>query len=174
MHHDHPSLEKVNVTDIVVTDIVVTDIVVTDIVVPKKLNDYPTQTIDTLRYCDTDRQGHVNNAVFSELCECGRVDFLYPETQPLAPTGCSFVIAKLTINFLRELNWPGSATIGTGVAKVGRSSITLVQGIFKDDQCVATAESVIVLMDQSTRKSATLPDSIREALRTLTCTLESQ
>jgi len=59
-----------------------------------KLADYPRHAHDKLRYADTDRQGHVNNAVFATFFETGRVEFLYDPTAPLhAPDG-AFVIAR--------------------------------------------------------------------------------
>lgn len=38
-----------------------------------QLKDFPSVTFDKIRYGDTDRQGHVNNAVFSAFLETGRV-----------------------------------------------------------------------------------------------------
>jgi acyl-CoA thioester hydrolase len=40
-----------------------------------KLDDYPFKTYDKIRYRDTVRQNHVNNAVFSTFLETGRVEF---------------------------------------------------------------------------------------------------
>jgi acyl-CoA thioester hydrolase len=42
-----------------------------------RLETYPHVTHDKLRYSDTDRQGHVNNAVFSTYLETGRVEIFY-------------------------------------------------------------------------------------------------
>ena len=41
------------------------------------LEQFPIRTYDKLRYADTDRQGHVNNAVFSTFLETGRVELIY-------------------------------------------------------------------------------------------------
>ncbi len=131
------------------------------------LNDFPSRTREKLRYGDTDRQGHINNAVFATLFESGRVSFLYDPARPLYPDGAQFVIAKLTITFAGELNWPGEVEIGTGVSRLGRSSFTLVQGLFKDGQAVASAESVMVLMDETTRRSTPLPTATQDALSQL-------
>ena len=124
-------------------------------------------TIEKLRYCDTDRQGHVNNAVFSELCEAGRVAFLYDPDSPAAPPGCAFVLARLELDFLGELNWPGMVDVGTAVLSVGRSSFRLGQGLFSGGSCIATAETIIVLMDEATRRSTPLPDALRARLEAL-------
>lgn len=117
------------------------------------LADYPFQSYEKLRYGDTDRQGHVNNAVFSTMLETGRVEFLFASDGPLHDTGCDFVIASLHLDFLNEVNWPGKVDIGTRVLKVGRSSVTLEQGVFQVGVPVARASTVIVQMNRDTRRS---------------------
>lgn len=121
-----------------------------------RLEEFPVKATDKLRYADTDRQGHVNNAVFATFLETGRVEILHAAENPLAGEGCAFVIASLELNFLSEINWPGTVEIGSRVAGIGNSSLTLEQGIFQNGQCVATARTVIVQMDEATRKSKAL------------------
>ena len=128
------------------------------------LEDFPFQTYDKVRYADTDRQGHVNNAVFATFLETGRVEFLYNPHSPLAAEGAAFVIANLNLNLLAEINWPGRVEIGTAVSKVGNSSIGLVQGLFQNGRIVATAETVIVQMNEQTRKSHPLSDTAKAFL----------
>ena len=90
---------------------------------------YPVLTTDTIRYGDTDCQGHVNNAVFSTFIETGRSEILYRQQPPVYPEGTQFVIARLEIDYLREILWPGEVVCGTAVAKVGNSSVRLVQSL---------------------------------------------
>ena len=45
---------------------------------------YPIHATDKLRYADTDRQGHVNNACFATFLETGRVECLYNPSHPQA------------------------------------------------------------------------------------------
>jgi acyl-CoA thioester hydrolase len=119
---------------------------------------------EVCRYGDTDRQGHVNNAVFATFCESGRVGFLRLGEPRLVPAGFEFVIVRLTINFRRELMWGDVVDIGTDVSRIGNSSLVAVQGLFRGGECVADAESVLVMMDAQTRKSAPLPTDLRERL----------
>ena len=125
---------------------------------------YPARSVETLRYADTDRQGHVNNAVFATLFESGRVAFLFDPERPVAPAGAQFVLARIAIDFRRELLWPGRVEIGTGVARIGGSSVALAQAIWRDGALAAEAESVVVLMDDATRRPVPLPDETRAAL----------
>jgi acyl-CoA thioester hydrolase len=122
---------------------------------------YGIWTSDTLRYGDTDRQGHVNNAVFATFCESGRVSFLYDEKLDLHGANANFVIVRLELDFRAELYYPGTIDIGTRVLMIGRSSFRLGQGIFKGDVCAATAECIMVLVDDATRKAKPLTPQLR-------------
>ena len=125
------------------------------------LDDFPAHSFDKLRYGDTDRQGHVNNAVFSTLLETGRVELLRDPAAPLHEAGREWVIARLTLDFVSELTWPGRVDIGTGVTRVGTSSVVMAQALFQDGRLVARAETVIVQTDDVTRRSAALSDDAR-------------
>lgn len=123
---------------------------------------YPLVSHDKIRYGDTDRQGHLNNAVFATFLETGPVELLYDPRRPLARADAGFVLVSLKVDFEREASWPGRVEIGTRVARVGTSSLTLDQVVFQEDRRVATAESVIVQIDRVTRKSAPLtPTTVR-------------
>jgi len=128
------------------------------------LKDYPLITYDKIRYSDTDRQGHVNNAVFACFLETGRVELLYDPANPLAAPGCSFVIASLTLSLLAELRWPGIADIGTAIQRIGNSSISICQGLYQNGILVATAETVIVQSNNDTKRSQALTEVTKTAL----------
>ena len=123
---------------------------------PSWRDSFPSLTYDKIRYADTDRQGHVNNALFATFLETGRVEFLYNPERPLYREGAEFVIVSLNLNLEREIRWPGRVDIGTRVARLGKSSLTLEQGLFQDDLRVASAETVIVQIDQESRRSTPL------------------
>lgn len=132
-----------------------------------RLEDFPARSHDKVRYADTDRQGHVNNAVFATFLETGRVEVLYAPDGPLHDEDAAFVIARLALDFRSEVRWPGEVMIATRVAKVGTSSVTLEQAIFQAEVCAATAETVIVQMDEVTRRSKPLSARARAALEAL-------
>jgi acyl-CoA thioester hydrolase len=131
---------------------------------PHLLSDFPLRTWDKIRYADTDRQGHVNNAVFSSFLETGRVECLYHPDYPILSPGASFVIAALNLNFLKEITWPGQVDIGTGVRRIGTSSIRLYQQLFQGETCVATAETVIVQVNAATASSEPLSEAAKATL----------
>jgi acyl-CoA thioester hydrolase len=120
------------------------------------LTAFPLRSRDELRYADTDRQGHINNAVFSNALETGRAEFLYDPAAPMAEPGAAFVIARLELDFRAEMTWPGEVPIGTTVESVGHSPFKLRQALFRNDRCVALARTVIVQMNERTRSSCSL------------------
>lgn len=128
------------------------------------LDDYPFRTYDKLRYGDTDRQGHVNNAVFATFFETGRVDMLFDPAHPFLEAGQAFVLARLEIDLVAEINWPGTVEIGTRVGRVGRSSVVLEQAIFQNERLAARGHSVVVLTDETTRRSTPFTPAMLERL----------
>lgn len=131
------------------------------------LSGFPLRSYDKLRYADTDRQGHVNNAVFSTFFETGRVELIHQLRQVAAETTRDFVIAKITIEYLAELLWPGDVEVGTRVIRVGTSSIVVEQVLVSEGIVHARAESVMVLTDTTTRRSTPLDDRSRSTLENL-------
>jgi acyl-CoA thioester hydrolase len=131
------------------------------------LDDFPAHSHDKLRYGDTDRQGHVNNAVFATLLETGRIEVLRDATAQLTEDGREWVIARLTLDFLGEILWPGQVDIGTRVQRIGRTSVGMEQALFQEGRIVARAETVIVQMNNETRRPEPLSDTARERFSAL-------
>ena len=57
-------------------------------------------------------------------------------------------------------DWPGTIEMGLGVVKFGRTSVTFDQVVFSEGTCVASAQSVSVLLDEATRKPTPLTEAI--------------
>ena len=127
---------------------------------PPRLEDFPLRVPDLIRYGDLDRQGHVNNAVFATYLESGRVAIIFDKHEGLQVPDATSVLARVEIDFLRELHWPGTVEVGTAVADIGRSSYIFVQAVYRDGVCAATARSTMVLIDGRTRRSRPLPDEL--------------
>lgn len=132
------------------------------------ITDFPLRARDKLRYRDTDRQGHVNNSVFSTFLETGRVELIYDRARQLVEPEAAFVIARLELDFRAELLWPGEVEIGSRIASIGRSSIRLEQAIFQGGRCAASGITVMVQVDEATRKSRPFSEAVRTRLEQLT------
>jgi len=129
-----------------------------------QLADFPIRVSDIVRFADIDRQGHVNNAVFATYLESGRVGTIYDAEHGFQVLGATSVLARVEIDFMQELHWPGSVEIGTAVAAIGRSSYTFAQAIFHNGACAAMGRSTLVLIDATTRRSRPLPPEIVKRL----------
>jgi acyl-CoA thioester hydrolase len=123
-----------------------------------RLEEFPYRYVEPIRYADMDRQGHVNNAVYSTFLESGRVNVFRDPSSGLDIPDVETVIVRLEIDYLRELKWPGSVEIGTAVARIGRTSFMLDQAVFSDGICAAMAKVVVVLMDPVTRRPRPVPE----------------
>jgi acyl-CoA thioester hydrolase len=128
------------------------------------IEDFPVRVTENVRFADLDRQGHVNNAVYPTYFETGRVARIYHPELGFQVEGCTTVLARIEIDFLKELHWPGTIEIGTAIAEVRRSSYVFSQAIFTEGECAARARSTMVLIDRATRKAKPLPPELIERL----------
>ena len=124
------------------------------------LEDFPYRLTDNVRFADLDPNQHVNNAVYATYFETGRVTLMKDRSYGLMPDGVSWIMVRLDIHFRAELRWPGTIEMGLGVVKFGRTSVTFDQVVFSEGKCIASAQSVSVLLDEATRKPTPLTEEI--------------
>jgi acyl-CoA thioester hydrolase len=125
-----------------------------------RLEDFPYRLTDNVRYADLDPNQHVNNAVYASYFETGRVTLMKDRSYGLMPPGLSWIMVRLDMHFRAELRWPGTIEMGLGVAKFGKTSVTFDQVVFSEGKCVASAQSVSVLIDEGSRKPTPLTEGI--------------
>lgn len=128
------------------------------------LASYPFWTDEKLRNADTDRQGHVNNAVIATFFEAGRIEVLTDPRIKAITAGTSIVVVRLLIDYRKELFFPGSVRIGSRVGRVGNTSFLFKQTLQSSDSEVAQAEATCVLIDQASHKPTPVPDALRRFL----------
>ena len=120
-------------------------------------------TTHRLRFNDTDKLGHVNNAVFAVMLEQGRSEMMAQAGLPLGGSEAAVVIVRLELDFLREMMWPGDVRIETEVFRLGGRSFTLRQRLVHGDELCGQAQTVLVVLDRSSKRAASI-DPWREAL----------
>ena len=125
-----------------------------------RLEDFPYRLSDNVRFADLDPNQHVNNAVYATYFETGRVTLMKDPSFGLMPEGLAWIMVRLDIHFRAELKWPGTIEMGLGVSKFGRTSVTFDQVVFSEGRCVASSQSVSVLIDEITRKPTPLTAEI--------------
>ncbi|HVA41298.1 MAG TPA: acyl-CoA thioesterase [Candidatus Binataceae bacterium] len=107
---------------------------------------FPLQHPAATRCADVDQLGHINNLATAELFQEGRVHFLLS----FGLTGLaqrSGVVAASRIEYARDVLWPHTIDVATGVLDVGRTSFRLGQTARQQDMTAAYAEIVLVMRD---------------------------
>lgn len=121
-------------------------------------------TTHRLRFNDTDRLGHVNNAVFAVMLEQGRSELLEIAGLPISGTGAqAVVIVRLELDFVAEMGWPGEVRIETEVLRLGGRSFTLQQRLVSGGVLCGKAVTVLVVMDRAGRRAVAI-DPWRDTL----------
>jgi acyl-CoA thioester hydrolase len=115
-----------------------------------------------LRLNDFDVLGHLNQAVYHELMEQGRIALL----SSLAADSNEYVLAHVSLDYRREV--PASfreVVVETTVEGVGNSSVRLAQRVLRPDgELAAEGLSVLVGWDREARSSRRLSEREKQAL----------
>ncbi|HUF32026.1 MAG TPA: thioesterase family protein [Acidimicrobiales bacterium] len=119
---------------------------------------------DRVRFSDQDAVGHINNVAMAAYVETGRVAFGHDLRVDDDP-GASFILARLAIDYRAQGHYPGEVRIGTRLQRIGRTSFTVVHGVFKDERCLATAEGVLVFVRDGA--PAAIDGAFRQRLESL-------
>ena len=128
--------------------------------------DFRFWTHEKLRNADTDQFRHVNNAVISTLFEAARMEiFAPPAIRPLMEGG-NLAIARLLVEFRKEVHFPGQVDIGSTVVAVGNTSIRIAQGLFaaNGQDCHASAEAICVIVNPKTGTPFPIGGELRKHL----------
>lgn len=115
-----------------------------------------------VRFRDLDPLNHVNNALFNTYLEEARLRFLNELgiLKEAYEDGKSFVLVKCTIEYLKQISFPSTLLIGSGISETGNSSLVAVQAIYDRDskELKSVAFSKGVWFDLNTQRPTRLPD----------------
>jgi acyl-CoA thioester hydrolase len=118
-----------------------------------------------IRWRDLDAYQHVNNAVYSTYLEECRDEWLELVLGTAEDATYDFVIARLRIDFRRELRLEDDAVlVRCGLAELGNSSVTTQEEILVGAEMAAEAEAVLVFRDVETKRPRPLLAAERSAL----------
>ncbi len=121
----------------------------------------------TIRFSDQDSMGHVNNVSFAAYIEAARTMLIQGFLDKFDHPGLDFILARVVIDYKRELHYPGTVDVGARLTRLGSKSLTSGYGVFRGDECVATSESVNVFYDMNTRSSVVPPEDVQQTVREL-------
>lgn len=114
-----------------------------------------------MRFGDTDALGHVNNASFAAYTELARLDFM---RSLLGDTVRSLILARLSIDYRRQVTWGEALHVDSWIERLGRSSMTLGQAVYANGDLAADVGSVVVYFDYVNGKPLELTSAMREQL----------
>lgn len=106
---------------------------------------YPVSVVMQTRFQDIDPNRHLNNVAFAAMFENARVR-LNRALRPWGdrPRNERSMVAAVTINYLREGQYPDDVEVSSGVSRIGISSYVIAQAMFQNGHCIATCDSIIV------------------------------
>lgn len=118
-----------------------------------------------LRFGDIDRLGHVNNAVYAQFFDIGRVEFLHRYMPEMRFDGQTLVLVHLETDFIRPVFENDRIAVETYMERIGDKSITMMQEI-RDDRDVVRARcrSVLSTLDMRSGTSFPMPAAWRALL----------
>jgi acyl-CoA thioester hydrolase len=119
-----------------------------------------------VRWGDMDAFGHVNNAVFVQYIESGRVDYFTTVLDSFGHTDEGPILGEVTCRFLTQVEYPADLHIGTRVVGLSNRTLRLQTGIFVADNRdpAAVGLATVVWFDYRAQQSATLPARLLDAV----------
>ena len=137
-----------------------------------------------VRFGDTDRFGHINNAAFATYVESARIELVTSLGYPLG----GMILAHMAIDFRRQLHVGDPLVVVTRVERIGTTSIRMRQALVRPAVAeaghgpargeplaaapvgdrVADVATVIVTYDYREQRPVPVPDFLRERLGPLT------
>lgn len=110
-----------------------------------------------VRFGDTDALGHVNNAVYASYAELGRIDYI----RRLGLPATGFILARLAMDFRRQVKLGEPCRITTEMARVGTTSMTMRQVMYAAEEVACEYEAVVVWFDYATNRPVPIPPEQR-------------
>jgi acyl-CoA thioester hydrolase len=118
----------------------------------------------TVRFSDQDPMGHVNNVAITAFFEAGRVGLINRLRSEIDLSTKGIVLAHISVDYRREVHFPGSVEVGGRLTGVGGKSFSTAFGLFQNGVCCATSTAVMVFFDAATRTAMAPPETVRQAL----------
>ena len=135
------------------------------------LPDHPVVISWPVQWGDQDLFGHVNNTVYFRWYESARIAYLdrIGVSEMMNRDRVGPILAAISCNYRRQLNFPDTVEIGSRITRIGRSSATMTHAIWSREQrvLVADGESTIVMFDYQAQRPVPVPDAIRQAIENL-------
>jgi acyl-CoA thioester hydrolase len=137
----------------------------------ESLKDFPVVITVPMHWGEQDAFGHANNINYFRWAETARIEYLIRvgaweryEREKVGP-----IVASLSCNFRRPLNYPDTLHVGARITNLGNSSLNMVHSIVSASEGVLAADltSTLVLLDYNVNRPVRIPDDMRRQIARL-------
>lgn len=136
------------------------------------INQFQFKTQISVRYCETDQSGHLNNVSHLVYFEQGRVEYLnhlgigkaiFQETSDIM-----FVAVDIECQYLAQVYFGDTLELGVRIGKLGNRSMDMEYYLSTkrngQDVLVASGRGACVFVSKDTGKSVPIPEQYRELI----------
>ncbi len=131
-----------------------------------------------VRWAEVDRQGIVFNGHYLAYFDVGITEYYralgYPYPDGLARHGTDLFVRKAEIEYQAPAHYDDEIDLYVRVERLGRSSFDFRIEIFRTDDLLVSGKVIYVNADPVARKSAPLPEFLREAIQAFEHTAPAQ
>lgn len=120
-----------------------------------------------IRFNDIDGLGHVNNSVYAQYFDMGRMRYFEMlKGAPVDWKNAGLIIASTHTEFMSPIFLKDEVEVSTAVTKVGNKSLQMSQGVYDrlSGELKATCQSVMVGFNPATSSSMRIPDFWRNSI----------
>ena len=119
-----------------------------------------------IRYSEVDRQNIVYNShylTYYDISLSEMLDSLFDQEEYIKKTNNEFHTVAVQLNFKNPARLNDEISIYTAIKKIGNSSITFTQEIYRDgsDELINEAEIIWVNTNQDEMKPASIPEDLK-------------
>jgi acyl-CoA thioester hydrolase len=122
-----------------------------------------------VRWAEVDRQGIVFNGHYLTYFDVGITEYYralgYPYPDGLAQHGTDLYVRKAEVEYHASAEYDDEVDVCVRVERLGRSSFDFRVEIHRTDQLLVSGKVIYVNADPMARKSAPLPDFLRNAIK---------
>ena len=135
----------------------------------QKAPDFHHSTPIQIRFNDIDRLEHVNNSVYQQFYDIGRVAYFDQILQEQMDWNIEgLVLASISIEFLIPIQHFDKIEVRSKVYEIGNKSLKMIQEIYNltTGKIASSSKSVMVNYSNSEEKTLPIPNRWREKIST--------
>lgn len=117
------------------------------------------------RFAETDALGHLNNTTLPIWFEQARTPIFKLFVPDLAPKNWNLILAKIEVEFVREIFYGFDVEVKTGVERIGNSSFVVYQEVWQREALAAKGRATMVHFDHKNKCSEAIPEAIKTELQ---------